>query len=143
MNVHAVEKKTILIKTEFVKYETVFDLFKNLYNICKMFNAENHLDYCYCNEKKNQCWLCKFAECVKYNEFENHLLRYREHENRLLDIAEKFWFYIRKIKRDIERKDTNEKSPLEFFNEQFKSVEMFFDDIIKNDIAKFNEKYMK
>ena len=37
MNVHAVEKKTIVIKTEeFVKYETVFDLFKILYNIYKM-----------------------------------------------------------------------------------------------------------
>ena len=54
MNVEAVEKKTILIKNpDFVKYESVFDLFKILYNIYKMLNAQNHLDYCYCIEKKN------------------------------------------------------------------------------------------
>ena len=142
MNVHTTEKKTIVIKTEFVKYNSVLDLFQQLYNINKMFNAEQHLDYCYCNEKKTQCWLCKFSEYVKYNEFGDHLLRFRENEYRLLNVAEKFWFYISKIKRDIEREETDERC-LEFFNEKFKSVEMVFDDIIKNDIKMFNEKYMK
>ena len=108
-----------------------------------MFNAQNHLDYYYCNQNKNQCWLCKFAKYVKYNEFENDLLRYRENENKMLNAAEKFWFYIRKIKRDTEQQDTNEKIALEFFNEQYKSGKMCFEDIIKNDIIKFNEKYMK
>ena len=108
-----------------------------------MFNAQNHLDYCYCNQNKNQCWLCKFAEYVKYNEFENDLLCYRENENKMLNAAEKFWFYIRKIKRDTEQQDINEKIALEFVNEQYKSGKMCFEDIIKNDINKFNEKYMK
>ena len=79
----------------------------NLYLI-----AQNHLDYCYCNQKKNQCWLCKFAEYVKYNDFKNELLRYRENEYRMLNVTDKFWFYIRKIKKDIKELDPNEKIAL-------------------------------
>ena len=143
MNVKAVEKKMILIKqTDFVKYESVFDLFKILYHIYKMLNAQNHLDYCYCNEKKTQCWLCKFIEYVKYNDLKNELLRYRENEYRMLNLADKFWFYIRKIKRDVEQLNTNEIIALNFFNEQYKNGEMSFEDIIKNDIIEFNKKYM-
>ena len=144
MNVHAVEKKTILITTEeFVKYKTVFDLFKILYNIYKMLNAQKHLDYCYCNQRKSQCWLCKFGEYVKYNDFKNELLRYRENEYRMLNIADKFWFYIRKIRKDMKELDPNEKIALDFFNEQYDSGTTSFEDIIKNDIIEFNEKYMK
>ena len=142
MNVEAVEKKTILIKkTDFVKYKSVFDLFKILYNIYKMLNAQNHLDYCYCNQKKPQCWLCKFDEYVKYNDFKNELLRYGENEYRMLNLADKFWFYIRKIKRDVEQLNTNEIIALNFFNEQYKNGEMCFEDITKNDIIKFNKEY--
>ena len=137
MNVEAIEKK------DFVKYDSVFDLFKILYNIYKMLNAENHLDYCYCNEKKTQCWLCKFSEYIKYNNLKNHLLCYRENECKMLNLADKFWFYIRKIKKDVEQLNTNEIIALNFFNEQYKNREMCFEDIIKNDIIKFNEKYMK
>ena len=144
MNVHAVEKKTILIKTEeFVKYETVFDLFKILYNIYKMLNAQKHLDYCYCNQRKSQCWLCKLGEYVKYNDFKNELLRYRKNEYRMLNIADKFWFYIRKIKKDMKELHDDDKLALDFFNQQFDCGTTCFDDIIKNDIIEFNEKYMK
>ena len=144
MNVHAVEKKTILIKTEeFVKYETVFDLFKILYNIYKMSNAQKHLDYCYCNQRKSQCWLCKFAEYIKFNNFGNELLRYRQNEYRLLNLADKVWFYIRKIRKDMKELHDDDKLALDFFNQQFDCGTTCFDDIIQNDIIQFNEKYMK
>ena len=87
--------------------------------------------------------MCKFAEYVKYNDFKNELLRYRENEYRMLNVTDKFWFYIRKIKKDIKELDPNEKIALDFFNEQYESGEMCFEDIIKNDIIKFNEKYTK
>ena len=144
MNVHAVEKKTILIKTEeFVKYETVFDLFKILYNIYKMSNAQKHLDYCYCNQRKSQCWLCKFAEYIKFNNFGNELLRYRQNEYRLLNLADKVWFYIKKIRKDMKELHDDDKLALDFFNQQFDCGTTCFDDIIQNDIIQFNEKYMK
>ena len=108
-----------------------------------MLNAQNHLDYCYCNQKNPQCWLCKFDEYVKYNDFKNELLRYQENEYRMLNLADKFWFYIRKIKRDVEQLNANEIIALNFFNEQYKNGEKCFEDIIKNDIIKFNEEYMK
>ena len=135
MNVHAVEKKTIVIKTEFVKYKTVFDLFKILYSICKMLNTQKHFDYCYCNEGKTQCWLCKFGEYVKNNDVKNDLLRYRQQEDRLLDIADNFWFYIRKIRKDMREKD--DMHVLTFFDLIVQN------DIIENDIIKFDEEYMK
>ena len=115
MNVHAVEKKTIVIKTEeFVKYETVFDLFKIFYNIYKMLNAQKHLDYCYCNQRKSQYWLWKLGEYVKYNDFKNELLRYRKNEYRMLNIADKFWFYIRKIKKGMKELHDDDKLALDF-----------------------------
>ena len=53
MNVDTVGKKTISITTgDFVKYKNVLDLFKIMYNIYKMVNAQKHLNYCYCNQKK-------------------------------------------------------------------------------------------
>ena len=144
MNVHAVEKKTIVIKTkEFVKYETVFDLFKILHNIYKMSNAQKHLDYCYCNQRKSQCWLCKFAEYIKFNNFGNELLRYRQNEYRLLNLADKVWFYINKIRKDMKELHDDDKLALDFFNQQFDCGTTCFDDIIKNDIIQFNQKYMK
>ena len=87
--------------------------------------------------------MCKLAEYVKYNDFKNELLRYRENKYRMLNIADKFWFYIRKIKEDVEQLDANEKIALKFFNEQYKNEKMCFEDIIKNDIIKFNKEYMK
>ena len=58
-------------------------------------------------------------------------------ENRLLNIADKVWFYIRKIKKDMKELDFNEKFALDFFNQEFDTC---FDNIIKNDIIEFNEK---
>ena len=59
----------------------------------------------------------------------------------MLALANKFWFYIRKIKKDVEQLEANE-IVLNLFNEQYKNREMCFEDIIKNDIIKFNKEYM-
>ena len=142
MNVDATSKKTFVIRTEIAKYENVFDLFKKLYNNCKMLYSDEHLNYCYCNELKRKCELCHLAEYVKGAEFHNLLLRYRDNEERLLNLAEQYWFYINKIKIDIEREMTNSKNPLEFFEKQLEN-EQCFEETIKKDISKFNEEYMK
>ena len=139
MNENATEKKTILTKVEFVKYETTFDLFKIVYNLCKMVNSGKHFDYCYCNEKKSKCWLCKFGQYIKYNHLENDLLLYREDECKLLNISDKIWFYIRKVKKDVKELTSN--YALEFFHQKFDCSN--FDDIIKDDISKFKVKYLK
>ena len=109
MNVQPTEKKV-----DFIKYESVFHLFEILFHVLKMLDEKNHLDYCYCNEKKKtQCWLCKFSEYVKYNNLKNHLLRYRQNESQMLDIAEKFWFYIKKIKEEAKQLNVDE---IKFYN---------------------------
>ena len=87
--------------------------------------------------------MCKFSEYVKYNNFKNQLLRYRENKHELLNIADKVWFYIRKIKKDMREVSPNEKIALDFFDEQYNSDTTSFEDIIKNDIIEFNKKYMK
>lgn len=137
---NSVQQKTLIMKDEFLKYETVFGLFKILYNICKMLNADKHFEYCYCNLSKNQCWLCSFAKYVRNNHIKNDLLRYREEEDRLLDIAYKFRFFTVKIQNEMKKLEDKEQEEfvLDFFNQKFS-----FEDVIRNDIIKFNEKYMK
>ena len=93
--------------------QSVCHLFEILFHVLKMLEEENHLDYCYCNEKKTQCWLCKFSEYVKYNNLKNHLLRYRQNESQMLDIAEKFWFYIKKIKKEAKQLNVDS---IKFYN---------------------------
>ena len=147
MNVYASEK------VDFIKYETVFDLFKSMYNVCKMFNADEYIHYCYCNERGSQCFLCKFAKYVSYNEMENYLMIHRENEHKLLDASYKFWFYIMKIRRDgknshqyflTKLKAKDEKNPLQFFDREYvwryKNIKMPLDQVMKNDIIIFNEK---
>ena len=143
MNRYSKEKEIIIMKDEFLKYRTVFGLFKNLYNICKMLNADKHFDYCYCNckETKTQCWLCKFAKYVRCNYIKKDLLRYRKNEERLLDIAYKFRFYIVKMRRDMEKDvaklDNEGKFVFDFFNQKFDCGKTSFDEVIRNDILKF------
>lgn len=117
MNVYASEK------TDFIKFKKVFDLFKTLYNVCKMFNADEQL--------------CKFSEYVHYNKMESYLLVNHENEQILLEITYKFWFYIMKIRRD-------DKDSLEFFTREYvwryKNIKMPLNQVIKNDIVLLNEK---
>lgn len=124
MNVHA------STKTDFIKYEKVLDLFKTLYSVCKTFNANGHYYYCYCNRKGNQCFLCKFGEYVYYNKMDKEVLLNRENEQKLLDIAYKFWFHIQKIKSD-------DASSLAFFNKEYleaNHTQVTLDQVIENNI---------
>lgn len=146
MNVYAKEKTTLVVSYEaLVKYETVFELFKSLYNFCKMFQASDHLEYCYCNSIPGECWLCKFADFITYNDVKNDLF-YRENEERLLDIVTRFQFYIKHITTDIKRYKI-EDDPLQFFTNEYvwkyKNVKMKLNEVIKNDIIIFKEKQEK
>ena len=135
MNVN--KNKKAMVKAEpLFQYDTVRELFKILYNIAKMLNAEQYFDYCYCNLTRTQCWLCKFSGYVKFNDVKTDLLRYRKNENELVDIACGFLFYLKKIKTD--KVDLCElKYILEFFNGKFNCGPLTFDEVIKNDIAKY------
>ena len=70
-----------------LKYENVYGLFKNLYNISKMLLADQYFDNCYCNLTIKQCWLCNLADYVRHNKIKDDLLRYKKHEDCLIDIA--------------------------------------------------------
>ena len=107
--------------------------------LCKMVNFGKHFDYCYCNEKKSECWLCKLGQFVKYNYLQNDLLLYCENKCELLAIADKIWFYIRKVQKDVKELTSNH--ALEFFDQKFDCSS--FDNVIKEDISKFNVKYLK
>ena len=144
MNVYAEEKVTLVVSYEnLVQYETVFELFKSLYNFCKMLQANQHLEYCYCNSVPHNCWLCKFSDFVIYYNVKDNLLFYRENEERLLEIVNRFHFYIKHITSDKKHYKI-EDDPLQFFTNEYvwkyKNVEMKLDEVIKNDIIIFKEK---
>ena len=74
---NTVEKKSMVMKEKLLKYQSVRDLFKKLYNLCKMLTADQHYDNCYCNLTINQCWLCNLSDYVRHNDIKDDLLRYR------------------------------------------------------------------
>ena len=144
MNVYAEEKITLVISYEnLVQYETVFDLFKSLYNFCKMLKAKEHFEYCYCNCVPDKCLLCKFSDFVIYYNMQDSLLFYRENEERLLEIVDRFHFYIKSIKTEMKRYPI-EDDPLNFFKNEYvwkyKNITIKLDEVIRNDIEIFEEK---
>lgn len=144
MNIYASDKKN------FVQYTNVQMLFRELYNVCKIYEAEGHFFYCYCNRKGNQCYLCKFSDFLHYNKKDKYLLIHRNNENKLLEVVDEFCFYISKIKMD-------DQGALDFFNKEytlnFKDyrnhiyISMDFDQVIKSSIESIEansiEKYCK
>lgn len=134
-----IEKKSLVLKEKIFKYESVFDLFKKLYNLTKMLVADQHFDYCYCNISKNQCWLCHLSEYVRHSDIKNDVLRYRKQEDSLVDIAYRLLYYIKRIRKDnIENDD--KKITLDFFKQKFDSATSF-DEVIKSDVKDFKKKY--
>ena len=116
-------------------YKSVFELFKKLYNLCKMLIHDQHFDNCYCNITKHQCWLCNLADYVRHNDIQSDLLRYRKQENELIDIAYRFLYYIKRIRRDkLDFED--EEYVLNFFKSKFDCVTTL-DEVIKTDKKKF------
>lgn len=126
------------------KYQTMYDLFKIMYKLYKMANQQKHFDFCYCNIKTTRCWLCSFVDYMKFNNFGEQLLRWRDSAWRLLDLADKVWFYIRKIKKDMKRLsmyNDNDHNALDFFFLELDCGEMCFEDVIKEDIIDFKYCY--
>lgn len=119
------------------KYQTMYDLFKIMYKLYKLTNPQKHFDFCYCNIKATCCWLCSFVDYMKFNSFGERLLRFRESAWRLLDLADKVWFYIRKIKKDMERLNIYDSNSLDFFFLDIDCGEMCFVNVIEEDIIEY------
>ena len=134
-----IEKKSLIMKEKLLKYKNVSGLFKKLYNFSKMLTADQHFDNCYCNLSKNQCWLCHLSDYVRHSDIKNDLLRYRKQEDSLIDIAFRFLYYIKRIKKD-ELHNDDEKFVLDFFKRKF-HCETSFEEVIKTDIKDFRQRF--
>ena len=143
MNVYA-EKQISLIITykDLLHYDTVYDLFKSLYNFCKMLKFRQHLEYCYCNCTPEKCSLCLFSNFIIEYNMQDSLLFYRTNERQLLEIVQMFQFYIDKIKTAMKRYPIGY-NVLAFFEREYvwkyKNVTMRLDEVIRNDIDIFEE----
>ena len=143
MNVYA-EKQISLIITykDLLHYDTVYDLFKSLYNFCKMLKFRQHLEYCYCNCTPEKCSLCLFSNFIIEYNMQDSLLFYRNNERELLEIVQMFQFYIDKIKTAMKRYPIGY-NVLAFFEREYvwkyKNVTMRLDEVIRNDIDIFEE----
>ena len=106
MNVYAVEKK------DFIKYENVKQLFKELFNVCKIFNV-CHFYYCYCHRNTAaKCDLCTFSKFFDNKSVERYLMTYRNDEEKLLNLVNEYWVFISKIKK-------SDATALDFFNKEY------------------------
>ena len=143
MNVYA-EKEVTLIVTykNLLEYNSVYELFKSLYNFNKMLKFRQHMDYCYCNCVPEKCHLCLFSDFVIQYNMQDSLLFYRNNEKELIEIVQMFQFYIEKIKTAMKRYPIGY-DVLEFFKNkyewQYKNITMKLDEVITYDIEIFEE----
>lgn len=135
---NTVEKKSMVMKEKLLKYQSVRDLFKKLYNLCKMLTADQHYDNCYCNLTINQCWLCNLSDYVRHNDIKDDLLRYRKQEDCLIDIAYKLLYYVKRIK-NCKLDNDDKKFVLNFFKREF-NCSTSFDKVIKADVKDFRQR---
>ena len=109
MNVYA---KT---KQEFIKYNNVRELFKELYNVTMLFKNSDHWYYCYCRNlraQKIKCGLCKFDDCFDDKYKEKFIITYRHDIEKLQEMVDIYWSYVQKIKEQ-------DKSALDFFCKEY------------------------
>ena len=144
MNVYAEKEVSITVTYKnLLQYNSVYELFKSLYNFCKMLKFKQHMDYCYCNCVTEKCHLCKFSDYVIHCNMQDILLHYREDEQKLFEIVDSFIFYIERIKTEMQRYPIGY-DPLQFFKNEyewkFRNIVMKLDEVIKNDIEIFEEK---
>ena len=147
MNVYAEKEVSIIITYKnLLKYNSVYELFKSLYNFCKMLKFRQHMDYCYCNCVTEKCHLCKFSDYVIHCNIQDNLLYYRENEQKLFEIVDSFIFYIERIKTEMQRYPVGY-DPLQFFKNEyewkFRNIVMKLDEVIKNDIEIFEDNQKK
>ena len=108
MNVYASDKQN------FIKYDSVKQLFKELYNVCLIFK-DNSNYYCYCRNLCNQtikCGICKFEDAFDDKSYEKCLITYRHNEEKLQQVVDVYWNFIQKIKKE-------DQSALDFFNKEY------------------------
>ena len=147
MNVYA-EKEISLVVTykNLLQYKSVYELFKSLYNFCKMLKFRQHMQYCYCNCTREKCHLCKFSAFVINHNMQDTLLYYRHNEEKLLELVHTFHFYIERIKTEMKHYPIGY-DPLQFFKNEYewkyKNIIMKLDEVIKNDIKIFEESLRK
>ena len=132
MNVHASDKES------FIPHDDVPKLFKELYNICKITEADGHFYYCYCNNKASECYLCKFSNFIYHNKIDEFVLVNRNNKEKLLELVDKVWYYVRKIRKE----DTD---ALDFFNKRYSwnfkdyknhiDISLPLEECIQNDIG--------
>ena len=147
MNVYAEKEISVTVTYKnLLIYKSVYELFKSLYNFCKMLKFKTHLDYCYCNCLPENCHLCKFSDYVINHNIQDDLLYYRSNEQKLLEIVEIYNFYIERIKTEMRRYLIGY-DPLQFFKNEyvwkFRKVVMQLDEVIKNDIEIFEDNQKK
>ena len=143
MNVYAQKEIAIIVTYKnLLKYESVYELFKSLYNFCKMLKFRQHMDYCYCNCVPEKCHLCQFSDFVINSNKQDSLLYYRNNEQKLIEIVESFQFYVERIKTEMIRYPIGY-DPLEFFKNEYEwkfgNIVMKLDEVIINDIEIFEE----
>ena len=143
MNVYAEKEMTLIVTyKDLVQYDSVYELFKSLYNFCKMLKFRQHMDYCYCNCVPEKCHLCLFSTFVIQYNMQDSLLFYRNNEKELLEIVQMFHFYTEKIQTAMKRYPIGY-DVLEFFKNEcewkYKNITMKLDEVITYDIEIFEE----
>ena len=143
MNVYAEKEISFMVTYKnLLVYDSVYELFKSLYNFCKMLKFKQHLDYCYCNCVPRKCELCLFSDFIIEYNMQDSLLFYRNNEKELLEIVQKFQFYIDRIKAAMKRYPIGY-DVLAFFKGEYewkyKQITMKLDEVITNDINIFKE----
>ena len=144
MNVYA-EKQISLVVTykDLLHYDTVYELFKSLYNFCKMLKFRQHLEYCYCNCVPEKCSLCLFSDFIIQYNMQDSLLFYRNNERELLEIVQMFQFYMDRIRAAMRRYPIGY-DVLAFFKNKYEwkyeSITMELEELIKNDIDIFENR---
>ena len=107
-----------------------------------MLKFKQHLEYCYCNCTPEKCHLCLFSDFIIQYNIQDGLLFYRNNEKELLEIVQKFLFYIDKIKIAMKRYPIGY-DVLAFFKGEYewkyKNITMKLDEVITNDINIFEE----
>ena len=143
MNVYAEKEISFMVTYKnLLVYDSVYELFKSLYNFCKMLKFRQHLEYCYCNCVPRKCELCLFSDFIIEHNMQNSLLFYRNNEKELLEIVHMFQFYIDRIKAAMKRYPIGY-DVLAFFKGEYewkyKQITMKLDEVITNDINIFKE----
>lgn len=143
MNVYAEKEITFMVTYKnLLVYDSVYELFKSLYNFCKMLKFRQHLDYCYCNCVPRKCELCLFSDFIIEYNMQDSLLFYRNNEKELLEIVQMFQFYIERIKTAMKRYPIGY-DVLAFFKGEYewkyRHITMKLDEVITNDIDIFEE----